>query len=48
MDWYGRRLKIVRSIASPKSAASLIGPEVRFERFEFVWMRLINSQFQPI
>ena len=49
MDWYGRKREIVRAAARPNAA--------RFprrlrqcdsQRPEFVWIRLINSRFQPI
>jgi hypothetical protein len=48
MDWCGRNRKIVPSMTLLGSAALPARVAVRFERLEFVWIRLMLSRFQPI
>jgi hypothetical protein len=48
MDWYGRQRKIVGAAALPNLRAPRQALAIRFERLEFVVIRLIASPFKPI
>jgi hypothetical protein len=48
MDSYGREPEIVCAAPWPKRADLHAALAVRFERVEFVWIRLIGIRFQLI